>query len=76
MEKFEIICICGEIAHATYREKDTPYSSYGIWEFLNLNCKETSVEKKFTMSRSEAVVNAEPKCKKCGHSITSNNFTA
>lgn len=66
----EIECSCGHRASASYREKDNPYSSYGIWTFSNLECVSNQVEKAVQMSYSEAINAAKPKCPLCGSKIS------
>lgn len=66
----QIECSCGHLASASYREKDNPYSSYGIWTFTGLDCISNQVEKPVQMSYSEAVAAAKPKCPVCGTEIS------
>lgn len=66
----EIECSCGHLASVSYREKDSPYSSCGIWTFTGLDCVLSQVEKPVQMSYSEAVAAARPKCPACGAEIS------
>mgnify|MGYP000078030853 CR=1 FL=1 len=69
MDEVQISCPCGHMAKAGYREKDNPYSSYGIWSFENLNCIDNTVSKGVQMSLFEAISEASPECPICNEKI-------
>ena len=73
-ETYIVKCSCGYEASASYREKDNPYSSYGIWSFNNLHCQSNTVEKSVQMSLSEALVAAKPRCPECNENISASFF--
>lgn len=69
-----IKCDCGHEASASYREKDSAYSSYGIWSFSNLDCSSNTVEKPVSMSLLSAISEAGPHCPKCSAKIETRHF--
>ncbi|WP_257291072.1 hypothetical protein [Endozoicomonas sp. ONNA1] len=69
-ERYKVICPCGYKAEAYYREKDNPYSSWGIWTFEGLKCSEKTVQKKMQMYLSEGLAFAGPVCPKCDRKVT------
>lgn len=74
VEIFKILCDCGHIATAKYREKDNSYSSYGIWEFSDLMCESIQVMKPLSMTLDEAILEAKPSCPNCKKSITTKSI--
>ena len=74
---YSVICSCGfDDAKAKYREKDSPFSSHGIWTFTGLICIKNTVEEPGDMSLSNALKEAEPKCPKCNVKITKDHVVA
>lgn len=71
METYLVTCSCGKEAKATYREKDSAWSSYGIWHFYDLDCNSNAVEEPGQMGLGNALKEAQPKCSDCGIPITS-----
>ena len=68
----ETKCSCGHLASTSYREKDKPYSSYGIWMFNNLDCISRQVEKPVQMSYSEALNESKPEFPACAPKLANN----
>jgi hypothetical protein len=72
---YSVNCLCGyKEAKAKYYEKDTPYSSKAIWTFSGLKCNRNPVEKPGSMSLSDALNVATPKCPKCNIEISEESF--
>lgn len=73
-EHYKVICTCSYMGSAKYREKDSPFSSYGIWEFQGFNCAKTPVERPVSMTMIDAIDEAKPFCPKCHQEINISMF--